>query len=315
MISQKHRKLIGLCFVIGLLALLLWLRSTDDDIELFIPVDISGIPSGLILTQNPIKNITVLARGPKYLIRNLSDLERRYVIDLADVKIGIHRKEIQPGRLDFPEGVTIVTINPSGATFKVEKAVKKEVPVMVAIRGKAATGYVVADAVARPPSVILRGPESILGPVEKVMTKSIDVSGLSEPLRKEIALDLSETVVVQSPDDVFLAEIFIEEKIITKAFRNLPVEGTGASSDFSITPATISMGISGPMNLLEKLHAEKNVRTTVDLKGLRPGVYVRAASIALPVGTTLVSVSPEIFTITILKPVPVGSVGDIPQTP
>ncbi|MEE8399537.1 MAG: CdaR family protein [Desulfobacterales bacterium] len=299
MISQKHRKLIGLCFVIGILALLLWLRSTDDDIELFIPVEISGIPNGLTLTQHPISSVTVLVRGPKYLIQTMSDLKRRYVIDLADVTIGVHRMEIQPGRLNFPEGVTIAAIHPSGVTVEVETEVEKEVPVMVSTKGKPARGFVVADAVARPSSVTLRGPESILGRVEKVMTKSIDVNGLSEPLRKEIALNLSETVVVQSPDTVFLAEIFVEEKIITKAFRDLPVEGTGAASDFTITPATISIDISGPMNLLEKLHAEKTVRAMVDLKGLGPGVYVRAASITLPVNTTLVSVSPEIFTITI----------------
>jgi hypothetical protein len=40
----------------------------------------------------------------------------------------------------------------------------------------------------------------------------------------------------------------------------------------------------------------------VDLSKLEPGVYVRRATIALPLNTTLVGVDPEIFTVNVTKP-------------
>jgi hypothetical protein len=38
----------------------------------------------------------------------------------------------------------------------------------------------------------------------------------------------------------------------------------------------------------------------VELKNLSPGVYVRRATITLPVKTTLVKVEPELFTVKII---------------
>jgi hypothetical protein len=39
----------------------------------------------------------------------------------------------------------------------------------------------------------------------------------------------------------------------------------------------------------------------VDLADLKPGVYVRRASISLPLRITLVKANPELFTVTVTK--------------
>lgn len=49
--------------------------------------------------------------------------------------------------------------------------------------------------------------------------------------------------------------------------------------------------------MIEKLSTTEDVEVFLDLKDLKPGVYVRHATIRLPVNITLVDVEPEIFTV------------------
>ncbi|MBU4185867.1 MAG: hypothetical protein KKC23_06680 [Proteobacteria bacterium] len=183
-------------------------------------------------------------------------------------------------------------------TVKVEKETKKELPVIVSFSGKPAPGFF-TYAVTKPSSVMLKGPENILGPIEKIFTKPIDVNGLSESFKKEIALDLPECLDIISFSGIILAEVFIEEQIVAREFKNIPVKGKDSTYTFSITPPAIDIEVKGPVNVLEKLYQENGLEVCVDLKGLKPGVYVRRASIILPVKTILVGVKPEIFTVKI----------------
>ena len=92
---------------------------------------------------------------------------------------------------------------------------------------------------------------------------------------------------------------FIEEQIVEREFKSITVEGKDSTYTFSITPPAIDIRVKGPVNILEKLYQEKELEVYIDLKGLKPGVYVRRASIILPVKTILVGVKPEIFTVKI----------------
>lgn len=306
-LSNKHRswfryqpvKWLIISVVVVLLVYLLWGRLSSDEAELFIPIDYSDTPTGLTITTPLLKGIEVHISGPKYLIKKVKFEKFRYTINLNEIVIGDNHIQIQKGHIGMPERITINSIHPPLLAMSVEKEIQKELPVMVAISGKPTTGFIVDDAVARPPSVVLRGAETILLPMEKAMTKPIDVGGLSASFKKEIVLDLPETVVADSSTATILSEIFIGEKIIIREFPDVPVVGLRATSGYNITPSTINIEVEGPLNSLERLHAENNVKAYVDLKSLEPGVYARPAVITLPLKTTLVGVSPEVFTVTI----------------
>jgi len=151
-------------------------------------------------------------------------------------------------------------------------------------------------------SSVLQGPQNILGPMEKILTKPIDIKGVSESFKKEIALDLGEDLEVISASKVVFAEISIEEKIAAKLYHDIPVEGRDTQYQYNVSPPGVNIEVKGPVNVLEKLYTEKGIKVYVDLKGLKPGMYVRRASIALPLKTTLVGAEPEIFTVNIYNP-------------
>jgi len=276
---------------------LLWPDSTVHETDLFIPVDLVKIPEGLTIVGPPLKGLEIRIRAPKSVIKTVSDLKLRYPVDLSGINVGVNTFPIDKDRIPLPKEILIMRINPSFLSVRVENEIKKDVPVMISFSEKPAPGFFVADAVAKPSSVVLRGPESVLGPIEMVLTQPINVKGLSESFKKEIALDLAEDLDIISPFKIILAEIFIEEKIVTRMFNNILVEGKDTPYKYSITPPSINIEVKGPVNILEKLQTENGLKVYVDLKALTPGVYVRRAAISLPVKTTLVNASPAIFTV------------------
>ena len=296
----KHVKWIIACFFLVALIFFIWPASSSEETDIFIPVDIGKLPRGLTATDLPLKGIEVRVRGPKSAIETLSKLELRYKLDLPDTKIGVKAIPVEQDRIPLPREISIIEVTPSFLTVRIEKEINKQLPVIISFSGKPASGFFVSDAFAKPPSVIIRGSEFVLGPIDKALTKSIDVAGLSESFKKEIALDLPEGLEIIAPSGTILGEIVLKEKIVTRKFHDIRVEGKNTPYAFSITPPVIAIEVKGPVNTLEKLHTEKGINVLVNLKDLKPGVYVRRAAITLPGKATLVGANPEIFTVIIM---------------
>lgn len=298
-----------LLFIIGAGLFFLISCSAVEEADIFVPVDPGEISEGLTITGPLLKGLEVRVRGSRSAVAGLSDLKPKYLLDLSGVVVGVNTIPVNPDRILFPEAISIIKIYPSFLTVKIDKEIQKEVPVVIAFSGKPAPGFFVADAVAKPSSVTLRGPECVLDPIEKGLTKSIVVKGLSESFKKEIALDLAEDLDIVSPSKIILAEIFIEKKIVTRNFDDIIVEGKGTPYIYRITPPVINIEAKGPLNDIDKLQSENGIQVYVDLKGLNPGVYVRRAVISLPINTTLVNVEPEIFTVTLEHRIPGSEIG------
>jgi len=300
--SRRQIKWLFICLLLGAAAFLLWSGCARQEADLFLPVETDGMPAGLTVTGPPLQGIDVRVRGSKSVLANLSDLKLRYSLDLSAVSLGVNKIAIDQKRITLPKGISVVKVHPAFITLRVEKEITKELPVVIAFTGKPASGYLVADAVAKPLAVILRGPENMLGPMKKILTKPVDLNGRSESLKKEIALDLAEEIESVAPAKIVQAQIFIAEKIVIRNYNDINVIGEGTPYTYEITPPKINIEVKGPLNVLEKLYAENGINVHVELKGLKPGVYVRRAAIALPVKTTLIGSKPEIFTVKINKP-------------
>ncbi len=263
------------------------------------PVVLEHIPPGLIATELQ-KGIEVRVRGPKSVIEGLSKSELRYKLELPDTEVGVKVIPIKKEHIRLPKELSIIEVMPSFLTLHVVREIKKELPVIVSFSGNPASGFFISDALAKPLSVIIKGPEHILSPMDKALTKPIDVTGLSESFQKEIALILPEGLEKIVPSGPILGKIVITEMIVTRKFRNIVVQGENTPYAFSIAPPVIEIEVKGPVNILEKLQTEAGIHVLVNLKDLKPGVYVRRATITLPLKTSLVGVNPEIFTVKIM---------------
>jgi len=298
---QKKIKWLAVCLAIGICAYFFLPVDSLDETDILIAVAFDKIPSGLTITSFSPKNIEVRVRAPKSAIKDIGNLKLLYSADLSNVATGLNSIPINLEHVSFPKKFSILNVNSAFLDVVADIEIYKKVSVEVFYTGEPASNFFVSDALANPSSLILRGSEKLLHPIEKVLTKSVDINGASESFKKEITLDLPEDIDIVFPSGVIHAEIFFKERFAKKKFSNIPVKGKNTKYSYSITPPEINVEIKGPVNILEKLKEKEEINIYVDLKGLKPGIYVRRAAITLPVKITLVGVEPEIFTVTIVK--------------
>jgi YbbR domain-containing protein len=301
MMTQTLKRVLILCLVFGLTKALLPVDVHAAETQIKVPVVLQNIPSGNMVTGPPFHGIEIHVRGPAALLSTLPDLKLQYLLDLAGMQTGYHTVPVQIDRLNLPPEMSIVSVQPPSIQVHLVPEVRKVISVIVFFKGSPSPGYVVGKTAAAPGRVILRGPKQALDTRENIATYPIDVSGVSESFKKEITLDLPEDLEVVAPKTPIMAEITILEEILTKNLPNITVQGNDSRHAYEITPPVITIDVKGPAKLLESLSSTPDFRVYVDIKGLGPGVYVRRATLELPVETTLVSASPEIFTVRITE--------------
>ncbi len=301
MISKTVKLALVLYLVFGLMKALLPADVHAGETQIKVPVVPQNLPSGSMVTGPPFQGIEIHVRGPAALLSTLPGLKLQYLLDLAGMQTGNHTVPVQVARLNLPQGLSIVSIQPPSIQVHLESEARKDIVVIIFFKGNPAPGYFVGKTTALPGRVLLRGPKQALDTRENISTHPIDVSGVSESFKKEITLDLPEDLEVVAPKTPIMAEITILEEILTKSLPNITVQGNDSRHVYEITPPVITIDVKGPAKLLESLSSTPGFRVYVDIKGLDPGVYVRRATLELPVETTLISASPEIFTVRIGK--------------
>jgi YbbR domain-containing protein len=297
--SYRYLIVVMLFALVGIGGSLLIPYIFIQEADIFIPIASEKVPEGLIVTDMPFKGIEVRVRGLKSIIRTLSRLKIRYMINLSKANIGLNVIPIRKAGFPLPKGASILNINPDVITVRMEKETKKNLPVRISLTGKPAKGFAVVRTKAQPASVMLRGSVATLGPMDEVPTKHLDITGLSGSFKKKVALNLKENLRMVDSSEIILARVVITEQVVDKIFNNVPVIGIQTPYVYRIRPKTIMIKVKGPSNLIEKLSKGSGIQVYIDLEGLKPGKYKKRATITLPVKTTLIDAKPEMFDINI----------------
>jgi YbbR domain-containing protein len=292
-------KVLGILVVLLLCCLKPVQSSSVNEIEIIIPVDFYKLPDGLTLVGTAPKELELRVKGPPSVLEDLKGNAPMYKLDLSGVAVGSESIAVNPDLIPMPAGTQITRVNPAYLIVKVDRLLKKRVPVKVVVSGEPAGSYSINDMLAKPSTMLICGPETAVVLVDEIFTKPIDITARSESFKKEIAVDLADGLKICSPSNIVLAEIYFAAKVATKRFAGILVQGKNALFEYNILPGTLTLEIKGPLNIIDNLQPQKDIQVFVELKDLKPGVYVRRATISLPVKTTLVNVEPELFTVKI----------------
>lgn len=176
--------------------------------------------------------------------------------------------------------------------------------ISVNIVGEPAPGYRVLNTSVNPPSVLLTGRPSQLEQPFRVQTEPIDVTGLTETFSTRVSLALPPGITLDEVQEI-VATVEIEPFSSTKVF-NRPIEVLGLGSDLQavIQPETARVVLFGPLPVLDAM-PEQEVEVTVDVFGLRPGIYELEPTVIIPNrGLEIRSVQPALITVIITRPTP-----------
>ncbi len=238
------------------------------------------------------KNIrTVEVRGPQNRVSRVASTQAIANIEqLSTNYVAFRDLEAVDANEDLVEGVEL---DPS--TVRVFVPIRsvvglKRVPVLGAIEGLPASGYVVADVTSDPPLITITGSSRSLDEIDQVETRPVDISGATEVVTGKVKLNLPLGVSSHRSDDSSIL-VTVEIMPILRPFQvELPftVKLVGNTRQLveQYNPEIIMLSVSGFSPSLTEIDKSRLV-ATVDVEGLSPGSYSLTPDIDLPDGLQL----------------------------
>lgn len=196
---KTERALLLLCMSIALVFWLLVQLSQPQKTKLKVPI-IFEVPKGQILSEKPPQFIFVTFKSkgwnlfyrsfrgqPKKLVWSITKDER---LSYEDLKDKIAEK--------ISDKVEIENISPNELKLKLERLLRKQVPITVNANVQTVTQFQLSNTIQLlPDTITITGPESTIKKIETVKTKMIDVSELRQNKYGEIQLSAQQNKQVK----------------------------------------------------------------------------------------------------------------------
>ena len=107
---RRPRLLLFLLCSLILLGIFLWQYEPPVELEVNVPVTIANLPTGLIISGQPVKEVEVRVRGVKTILEAFSGQKRSCVLDLSHAAAGLVTLPLDESNLQLPVGVSFVQI-------------------------------------------------------------------------------------------------------------------------------------------------------------------------------------------------------------
>ena len=287
----------------GLCAFILWLFVNAGKRETQVvqfPVELRNAPEQSMIVNDRIDTVAVRLNGPGALLASLDGRRAPIVLDLGNVEPGHEvRFKVRDEMIRVPRGVRILDIDPERIPVRLEQIQRATVPVRVAHTGDPPAGYHLDSLKAMPSTVVVTGPSSALAALPAIETEPIDVSGLTAPAQRMVALVRGEQLRSVAPERVTV-QIGIEEATATREFKRVPVEVRNVDRAFQLRPAHVKLTVRGPERAAQGLEIGAG-DVFVDGGALGVGEHTVEPEIVLPAGLTVVSREPATLNLEIFE--------------
>ena len=267
-----------------------------------------GLPVGYQRGELSIEPQQVTVSGAESQVNRVDQV--RILLDISGAAESIDQRVSLEALDETGSPVTNVEITPAEVAVNLPVQLLggfKNAAVKVVTKGQVADGYRLTSISVSPPTVTLFSDdpnliEEIPGYVE---TLPVDLSNLTDDIEISTGLNLPEGVtLVREPSVLVQVAVAAIEGSLT---LTVPVEAIGLTPELGaiISPVSVDVIISGPLNVLEQL-SPANFRVIVDLTDLPPGVYQRQVIVDLkPDQVRVQTTLPESVEVTIgLAPTP-----------
>ena len=261
------------------------------------------VPDGLLVTNLPTQPIAVRVRGPGTLLDNVDVRRRRIALDLSAFGPGKAVIELSRDliRDDLPPRVKVVKFTPSKLELRLERRVRRTVPVRLDLAGTPALGYTVADSRVTPDAIDVSGPASKVDDLREIVTEPFDLHGATGAVERTVSIITPGELVTPRPDRVN-AVVTLEEVGITREFEHVEVKLVNvAGFEARLRPATVDLVLRGPQRILQHLKLEPGA-VYVDGETLTAGTRKVVPRVDLPAGVEVVRRNPEELTLQLAAP-------------
>lgn len=268
------------------LAVALWLAVTgDESVErgLRVPLELQQFPMGLELQGDAPALVDVRVRGESGALGRVAPGDIVAVLDLKGVRPGRRLFQLTPEQVRAPFGVEVVQVSPSSIALGFENSATRQLPVIPAVEGVPAPGFVVGKPLSNPSTVEVVGPENAVTHATEALTEPISVTGAKQ--------DISQTVNIGFEDPALRLKT-PRQAVVTVPILPGPVERTlmdqpvrlrslGPGLVATAMPSGISIVLRGSKEGLSRIKAD-NIVAYADLAGLGAGEYSIGVQVDAP---------------------------------
>jgi YbbR domain-containing protein len=285
----------GLKFLSIALAALLWLVVSGEQIverALRIPLEFTNLPAHLEMVGDTPTAVDVRIRGSSGALSRIATGDLVAVLDLRTAREGRRLFHLAAGDVRTSFGVEVVQVTPSNVAVVLEKSAAKVVPVVPAVEGDPADGYVVGTITASPATVEVIGPLSALENLTEAITEPITVSGASAPVRETVTIGVPDPAVHLRTPQSAVVTVDVAAAPVERRVAGIAVLGKGSGTRAPrITPAAVAVVLRGARETLDGM-APSMLEAAVDLEGLGQGQYQLPVRVSPPQHVTVVRVEP-----------------------
>ena len=294
---------LGLKLLAVVLASVLWLTVAGEHVverSLRVPLEFRNIPEALEIVGDAPDSVDVRLRGSSAVLSRVQSGEIVAVLDLATARAGSRLFHLRADEVRAPFGVDVAQVVPSTLALELEKSARRRVPVVPAVEGDPAPGFVVGRVVADPASVEIIGPDSRVRQVAEATTEPVSVKDARARVRDGVTVGvvdasvrLTQAQTAQVTVEIWPAPVERQLAEVPVRYRNL---GTGLRA--SLSPQLARVTVRGAKDALGALRAD-SVETFVDLAGLGSGRYNLRVQVEPAESFGVVLIDPAVVAVTI----------------
>ena len=268
---------LGLKLMAVALAMLLWLIVAGDHLverSLRVPLEFRNTPPELELVGDPPTEVEVRLRGSSALLGRLEPRDIVAVLDLASARPGSRMFHLRSDEVRAPYGVEVAQVIPGTLAVDLEKSGRRTVPVVPALDGEPAPGFVIGRVTSEPPTVEVAGPESRLRQLTGATTEPVQITGSRARVHDIVTVGITDSAVrlVQPQNAAITVEVLPAP--VERDLAGVPIRWRNLQSGLTakIQPILAKVIVRGRREALADLRAG-SIDAFVDLYGLGPGRY------------------------------------------
>jgi YbbR domain-containing protein len=279
------------------IALLLWMViAGDQTVErgLRVPLELTPLPDGLELQAEPPALVDVRVRGSSDTLSRVGPGDIVAVLDLRAARPGRRLFQLTPEQVRTPFGVDVVQIAPATLVFVLEPTAVKRLPIVPAVEGDPAPGYVVGATSSDPPAVEIAGPETAVKQATEAVTDPVSIAGAVADVMESVTVGLLDPALRVKGARTAMVKVQVRLGPRERIVRNRPLRLRDLPPNLTAQaiPSDVDVVVRGSREGLARLDADAVV-PFVDLKGLGAGEYALTVQVDSVADANVARVAPE----------------------
>lgn len=267
----------GIKVMAALLALALWFTvAGESNVEraMRVPLELRNKPANLEIVGDPPTTVDVRVIGSSTMLGRIDPGEVIAVLDLSNARPGSRLFHMRADAVRVPYGVDVLQVTPGTIALELEPAMRRTLPVVPAIEGDPAPGFIAGQVTADPPTVEVIGPQSHVKDLTAATTEPVSIASAREDVRDEVTVGVSDSAVRLAEGESARVRVQIMPAPTERALSGVPVRWKHLADGYTarVMPLVVRVTVRGRREAIDSMRPE-TIDAFVDLAGLGPGQY------------------------------------------